>query len=82
MPNGPSSMRPIGSQPERANAGSSSVYDHTENPASRAQNAPLRVPPFQKIPPSTTGANCATAANEIRPIDTSAYASPASRKYR
>ena len=37
---------------------------------------------FQKMPPSAAGANCATAANEIRPIDTSAYASPATRKYR
>ena len=37
-----------------------------------AGSAPARVPPFQKMPPSIAGANCATAANEIRPIDTSA----------
>jgi len=34
--------------------------------------APRRVPPFQNIPPISAGANCATAANEIRPMPTSA----------
>ena len=62
----------MGSQPERANAGRSSVYSHTANPAERPASAPRRVPPFQKMPPSAAGANCATAANEMRPIDTRA----------
>ena len=48
------------------------VAPDQRSPASRPASAPLRVPPFQKMPPSIAGANCATAANEIRPIDTSA----------
>ena len=45
-----------GSQPERAKAGSISVYSHTTKPAESPASAPRRVPPFQKMPPSTTGA--------------------------
>ena len=47
------------------------MYDHTTKPAISPASAPRRVPPFQKMPPRAAGANCATAANEIGPIETS-----------
>jgi hypothetical protein len=72
MPNGPCSSSPSDSQPERANAGSTRVYIQTANPAANPASAPRRVPPFQKMPPSAAGANWATAANEMSPIETSA----------
>ena len=72
MPNGPSVTKLAGSQPDFANDGSSSVYSHTAKPAARPANAPALVAPFQYRPPITAGANCATAANEMSPIATSA----------
>ena len=47
MPNGPSSRKPIGSHPDLANDGSSSVYIQTANPARSPASAPERVAPFQ-----------------------------------
>ncbi len=78
-PHGPASTNDNGSQPDLANAGSTRVYAQTAKPSVRPASAPSRVPRFQYMPPSIAGANCATAANEISPIATSAYASPAIR---
>ena len=47
MPNGPSRRKPIGSHPDFANDGSSSVYSQTANPVPRPASAPARVAPFQ-----------------------------------
>ena len=44
MPNGPCSTKLIGSHPERASAGSSSVYSQTAKPALSPHSAPARVP--------------------------------------
>src|SRR5680860_1094401 len=68
MPRGPSAKKLSGSQPERANDGRSRVYAQRRKPALSPTSAPLLLPPFQKIPPSTAGANCATAAKDTRPV--------------
>ena len=65
-------MNPVGNQPDLAIDGSSSVQVHSAKPADRPASAPARVPPFQYMPPSSAGANCATAAKLISPLLTRA----------
>ena len=65
-------MNAVGSQPDLAIDGSRSVQVHSAKPVARPASAPARVPPFQYMPPSSAGANCATAAKLIRPMLTSA----------
>ncbi|MDT4870930.1 hypothetical protein FQZ97_1060320 [compost metagenome] len=72
MASGPCSMKLSGNQPDLANAGNSRVYSHNRKPSDNPLRAPARVPCFQYMPPSIAGANCATAANDTRPIETSA----------
>jgi hypothetical protein len=72
----------MGNQPDLAKDGSSRVYSHTAKPLDKPARAPARVAPRQYMPPMMAGANWATAAKLIRPMLTSAWASPASRKYR
>jgi hypothetical protein len=73
MPNRPVRDEAV-RQPARLGEGrqQQGVGPQHETPPARPASAPSRVPPFQNRPPITTGANCATAAKEIRPIETSA----------
>ena len=71
--------RPATSRTGRTTA-AAGYRSRPESRRSSPANAPMRVPPFQKMPPKIAGANCATATNDTRPISTSARASPASRK--
>ena len=48
------------------------ICPHATNPVIKPLMAPERVPPFQNMPPINAGANCATAAKDIRPMETRA----------
>ena len=72
MPKGPSSTKAAGIQPDLATDGSISVQAQTAKPPRRPARAPARVPARQYMPPRSAGANCATAAKLMRPMETSA----------
>ena len=64
---------PIGSQPDVAKRRQQQrVEPDREARDEPRERAAAASPPFQKMPPRIAGANCATAANEMSPIETSA----------
>ncbi len=60
----------LGSNLALIKVGTTNVNIQVTKPANKPAKAPVRVPFFQKMPPNVAGANCATAANEIKPMDT------------
>ena len=50
-------------------AGNSRVYSQVAKPSSMPTSTPRRLAPRQYRPPIRPGANCATAANAIRPYE-------------
>ena len=56
------------SQPDFRERGQQQAIDPDRESRQPGKRAPLREPPRQNMPPSITGANCATAAKLMRPI--------------
>ena len=66
----PTLSQALGSNLALIKVGTTNVNAQVIKPANKPAKAPARVLFFQKMPPNVAGANCATAANEIKPIDT------------
>ena len=69
MPKGPVCNHAGPIQPEADSVGSSKVYVHTPKPTSMPTSTPRRLAPRQYRPPSSPGANWATAAKAINPYE-------------
>ena len=79
MPNGPSASRSGGSQPAAAKAGTATAQIQPRKPAPIPAIAPAAVARRQNRPPSSAGANWATAAKEISPMAASGKAGATTR---